>query len=39
MYRASAREIVQSADQALLEIDRLAGIPRRQAPLPAPSPR
>jgi hypothetical protein len=39
MYRASAREIVQSADQALLEIDRLAGIPRRQAPLPSPSPR
>ena len=39
MYRASAREIVQSADQALLEVDRLAGIPRRQAPLPSPAPR
>ena len=39
MYRASAREIVQSADQALLEVDRLAGLPRRQAPVPSPSPR
>lgn len=38
MYRASAREIVQSADQALSEVDRLSGIPRRQAPRPSPSP-
>jgi uncharacterized protein (UPF0335 family) len=38
MYRAAAREIVQSADQALNEVDRLSGIPRRQAPLPSPSP-
>ena len=38
MYRAAAREIVQSADQALFEVDRLSGIPRRQAPAPSPSP-
>jgi hypothetical protein len=38
MYRSSAREIVDSADQALEEIDRLAALPRRQAPVPSPSP-
>jgi hypothetical protein len=38
MYRASAREIVQSADQALTEVERLRAIPRRQAPAPASSP-
>ncbi len=38
MYRASAREIVASADQALAEIARLTEIPRRQGAQPAPSP-
>ena len=38
MYRASAREIVASADQALAEIARLTEVPRRQGPQPAPSP-
>jgi len=38
MYRAAAREIVLSADQALSEVDRLTAIPRRQAPQPSPSP-
>ncbi len=38
MYRASAREIVASADQALAEITRLTEIPRRQGAQPAPSP-
>ena len=38
MYRSSAREIVDSADQALEEIARLSSLPRRQAPAPSPSP-
>jgi hypothetical protein len=39
MYRASAREIVGSADQALAEIARLTETtPRRQGAQPAPSP-
>ena len=40
MYRASAREIVLSADEALAELARLSEVPRRQgaAPAPAPSP-
>ena len=38
MYRASAIEIVQSADQALSEVERLAGLARRQAPAPPPGP-
>jgi hypothetical protein len=37
MYRASAREIVVSADQALAEIERLTEVPRRQGALPSPT--
>jgi len=43
MYRQSAREIVESADQALAEVARLSDVPRRQGtgpePAPSPSPR
>jgi hypothetical protein len=38
MYRASAREIVLSADQALAEVARLSEVPRRQGAVPSPSP-
>jgi hypothetical protein len=38
MYRASAREIVLSADEALAELARLSEVPRRQGALPAPAP-
>ncbi len=38
MYRASAREIVASADQALSEVERLTEAPRRQATRPSPAP-
>ena len=40
MYRTAAAEILQAADQALTEVDRRSGIPRRQGgrPSPAPSP-
>lgn len=38
MYRASAREIVASAEEALAEVARLAGAPRSQAVRPSPSP-
>jgi hypothetical protein len=38
MYRASAREIVMSADQALSEVARLTDVARRQGALPAPKP-
>ena len=38
MYRASAREIVVSADEALAEIARLTDVPRRQGLQPSPSP-
>jgi hypothetical protein len=38
MYRASAREIVLSADQALAEVARLSEAPRRQGAVPAPTP-
>ena len=38
MYRASAREIVQSADEALSEVVRLSEVARRQGVRPSPSP-
>jgi hypothetical protein len=38
MYRASAREIVLSADEALSEIARLTEVPRRQGVRTSPSP-
>ena len=38
MYRASAREIVLSADQALAEVAHLGEVPRRQGAAPSPSP-
>ncbi len=38
MYRASAREIVVSADEALAEVARLTEVPRRQGVRPSPSP-
>jgi len=38
MYRDAAAEIVQSADQALAEVDRRVGPARRQAGRPAPAP-
>ena len=37
MYRASAREIVLSADQALTELARFTHVPRRQGVIPSPS--
>jgi len=39
MYRASAREIVLSADEALAEVARLTEVARRQGISPVPSPR
>ena len=38
MYRASAREIVLSADEALAEVVRLTEVARRQGVRPPPSP-
>jgi len=38
MYRASAREIVLSADEALAEVARLADVARRQGGRPSPVP-
>ena len=38
MYRAAARDVVASADEALAELVRLTEVPRRQGPQRSPSP-
>ncbi|MEA2785604.1 MAG: hypothetical protein QOF71_1708 [Candidatus Eremiobacteraeota bacterium] len=38
MYRAAARDVVVSADEALAELARTAEVPRRQGSRPSPSP-